>query len=68
MTCKTKVPTRSHDEATVESFRKNPKSATAYLNAVLDDGDQQELMLALRHLSEARRVHVEITGLQKRPS
>jgi probable addiction module antidote protein len=53
MTRKTKVPTRSHEEATIESFHKNPKLAAAYLNAVLDDGDQQELLLALRRLSEA---------------
>lgn len=53
MTRKTKAPTRGHEEATIESFRKSPKFAAEYLNAVLDDGDQQELMLALRRLSEA---------------
>lgn len=44
---------RTHDEATLESFRKDPRFAAEYLNAVLDDGDQEELMLALRRLSEA---------------
>lgn len=53
MARKTKVSTRDHREATIESFRKNPKFAAAYLNDVLDNGDQQELMLALRRLSEA---------------
>jgi probable addiction module antidote protein len=44
---------RSHEEATVESFRKDPALAAEYLNAVLEDGDQEELMLALRRMSEA---------------
>lgn len=44
---------RSHEEATVESLRKDRKFAAQYLNAALEDGDQQELMLALRYLAEA---------------
>lgn len=44
---------RSHQEATVESFRRDPKFAAAYLNAVLEDGDRAELMTALRYLTEA---------------
>jgi DNA-binding phage protein len=44
---------RSHEEATVESFRKDPAFAAEYLNAVFEDGDQEELMLALRRMSEA---------------
>ena len=43
---------RSHEETTVE-FRKDPAFAAEYLNAVLEDGDQEELMLALRRMSEA---------------
>ena len=46
-------PSRSHEEATVESFRKNPEFAAEYLNSILEDGDQEELMLALRRMSEA---------------
>lgn len=45
---------RSHEEATIESFRRDPKFAAAYLNAVLEDGDQEEIMPALRRVSEAR--------------
>ena len=45
---------RSHEEATIESFRRDPKFAAAYLNAVLEDGDQEGIMLALRRVSEAR--------------
>jgi probable addiction module antidote protein len=44
---------RSHEDATFESFRRDRKYAAAYLDQVLADGDQQELMLALRRLSEA---------------
>lgn len=47
------LASRDHAEATVESFRKDPHYAAEYLNAVLADGDQQELMVALRHLAQA---------------
>ena len=54
MTRKSKsVASRSHEEATVESFRKDPAFAAEYLNSVLEDGDQEELMLALRRMSKA---------------
>ena len=44
---------RDHEEATIESLRSDPEFAAAYLDAVLEDGDQQEFLLALRRLSEA---------------
>ena len=44
---------RGHEVATVESFRKDPAFAAEYLNSVLEDGDQEELMLALRRMSKA---------------
>ena len=44
---------RTHDEATVEMFRRDPELAAEYLNAVLIDGDETDLMLALRMLSKA---------------
>jgi probable addiction module antidote protein len=47
------APYRSHAAATVESFRKDPQFAAEYLNAVLAEGDQEELMVALRYLAEA---------------
>ena len=46
-------PHRTHDEATIESFRRDPKFAAAYLNAVLDDGNRAEIMTALRYMTEA---------------
>ena len=48
-----RAATRSHEDATIESFRRDRKFAAAYLDQVLADGDQKELMLALRRLSEA---------------
>ena len=47
------APFRSHEEATVESFRKDPVFAAEYLNSILEDGDQEELMIALRRMSKA---------------
>jgi probable addiction module antidote protein len=47
------APSRSHEDATVESFRKNPQLAAEYLNAVLAEGEQEEVLLALRRLSAA---------------
>ena len=44
---------RSHEEATVESFRRNPRFAAEYLDAVLADGDQEELLTALRYMARA---------------
>ena len=52
MKSKSKVA-RSHEGATIESFRKDPVFAAEYLNAILEDGDQEELMLALRRMSKA---------------
>jgi len=47
------APSRSHEAATVESFRKDPTFAAEYLNAVLAEGDQDEVLLALRRLALA---------------
>lgn len=44
---------RTHDEATVEMFRRDPDLAAEYLNSVLVDGDETDLMLVLRSLSQA---------------
>jgi probable addiction module antidote protein len=46
-------PYRSHEDATIASFRRDPKLAAAYINAVLHDGDNDELLLALRRLASA---------------
>lgn len=44
---------RSHDDATVEMFQKDPSLAADYLNDVLATGDEVDLMMALRYLSKA---------------
>jgi len=47
------LPYRSHEQATIESFRRDPRFAAEYLNTVLTDGDQEELMTALRLVAQA---------------
>jgi probable addiction module antidote protein len=44
---------RNHNVATIESLKKDPAFAATYLDAVLADGDQEELMTALRRVSDA---------------
>lgn len=44
---------RTHEEASVEMFRNDPELAAEYLNSVLADGDESDLMLALRDLSKS---------------
>ena len=48
-----RAASRDHEEATLASFRRDPRFAAAYLNAVLVDGDQSELMVALRYMARA---------------
>ena len=51
-TSKTK-PYHSHEEATVEVFRRDPAFAAEYLSHILEEGDHTDLLLALRQISEA---------------
>jgi probable addiction module antidote protein len=44
---------RSHEEATRQSLRADPVFAAKYLDSVLEDGNQEELMLAMRRLADA---------------
>ena len=46
-------PCISHEEAIIESFKKDPDYAAEYLKAVLEYGDQEELMIALRCIAVA---------------
>lgn len=43
----------SHVEATIQEFKDNPQEAAAYLSSVLEDGDQEDVMLALRQITAA---------------
>jgi len=44
---------RAHDDAMAEIFRKDPTYATNLLNSILEDGDQGELLIALRQMAKA---------------
>ena len=44
---------RTHDEAMAELFSEDPAYAIQLLNSILEDGDQGELLIALRQLTKA---------------
>jgi probable addiction module antidote protein len=44
---------RSHDDAMAEAYRENPAYAVQLLNAILDEGDQGEFLVALRQMAKA---------------
>ena len=44
---------RTHDEAMAETFRQAPASALELLNSILEDGEQAELLIALRQMAKA---------------
>ena len=45
----------SHDEVMVKKLRERPRFAAEYLKAALEDTDEPEvLLIALRHIAEAR--------------
>lgn len=43
----------SHDDGMADIFRNDPELAVDFLNAVLADGSQAELLIAMRQLSKA---------------
>ena len=44
---------RKHDEAMAEMYREDPAYALQLLNSILEDGDQGELLMALRQMATA---------------
>ena len=44
---------RAHDDAMAEVFSKDPAYAVELLNSILEDGDQGELLIALRQMAKA---------------
>lgn len=49
------MPTyRSYQSYLIQSLE-DPAEAAAYLDAVLEDGDFEHILLALKHVAEARR-------------
>jgi probable addiction module antidote protein len=50
-------PSTSHDDAMIRRLRSNPAFATEYLKAALEDDDEPRvLLIALRHLAQARGI------------
>ncbi|EGS8100298.1 helix-turn-helix domain-containing transcriptional regulator [Klebsiella pneumoniae] len=47
------MKSRDHDEAMAELFRDDPAVAAATLDAIFEDGDQAELLVALRQMAAA---------------
>jgi len=44
---------RPHDDAMAKVFRENPAYAVEILNTILEQGDQDELLIALRQMIKA---------------
>ena len=44
---------RTHDEAMAELFKQDPAYAVELLNGILEDGEQGELLIALRQMTKA---------------
>jgi probable addiction module antidote protein len=44
---------RTHDEAMAELFKQDPGYALEMLNDILEDGEQGELLIALRQMTKA---------------
>lgn len=44
---------RAHDEAMAAVFRDDPAYAVQLLNSILEDGDQSELLITLRQMTQA---------------
>lgn len=47
------VKDRLHDDAMAELYRDDPAYAVELLNSILEDGDQSELLIALRQMTKA---------------
>lgn len=49
-------PSISHDDATVAELRADPSAAAAYIQAALEESEQEPrvLLVALRHVAEAQ--------------
>jgi len=44
---------RAHDESMAELFQQDPAYALELLNSILEDGEQGELLIALRQMAKA---------------
>ena len=64
---------RSHDDAMAELFQNDPNFAAEYLNSLLEDGEQADLLIALRQMAKsfggvttlAEKAHLNPTQLYR---
>lgn len=49
---------RNHDEAMAEIYKNDPAYAFELLNSIFEDGDEGELLIALRQMTKAFGVAV----------
>ncbi len=47
------MKSRPHDQAMAEIYRDDPAFALEVINSILEDGDQAELLVVLRHMAQA---------------
>lgn len=47
------MKSRSHDSAMAELYRSDPELALAVINGILEGGDQAELLVVLRQMTQA---------------
>ena len=47
------MKSKAHDESMAELIREDPEFALQLINAILEDGDQAELLIALRQMAKA---------------
>jgi DNA-binding phage protein len=61
------MPTdKSYHSYSIESLQ-DPTEAAAYLNTVLEDGNLEHILLALRNVAEARRNLIDATDTTNEP-
>jgi probable addiction module antidote protein len=48
-----KIKDKPHDEAMAELYQQDPVYAVQMLNSILEDGEQAELLVALRQMAKA---------------
>jgi probable addiction module antidote protein len=48
-----KIKDKPHDEAMAELYQQDPAYAVEMLNSILEDGEQAELLVALRQMAKA---------------
>ncbi len=53
------MKSRPHDEAMAELYRSDPALAADLINSMMEDGDQAEVLIALRQLAMGLRLAVQ---------